>query len=229
MKYLPMLMVIFVILVSAVAEAQPPGHIAFLCTSCHQKFSYQQPYAQNLSVPVKNSHVINEFPCYKHECHYSAPGQRVGNRYSLHMSKPVCKNCHLDIHTVHRDEVNCKICHLSPRGWNSSIAIVPAPTETMYYEGIMIGIPRSGECKYCHLDVSGARRLHEVHKQVLNRTCADCHGKAIESRTDLIARITGIPLPEEKRVLPLPIREFSRLFDEIAREFMGFAISVRVK
>jgi RNase P subunit RPR2 len=218
-----------------------PGHLGVFCTPCHQKYSYRQPYAGNLTASVKNPSVIDMFPCYKEPCHYSSPVKwgRGGNRYSLHMQKEICKNCHAgingeyDVHTVHQRikgiSVNCKICHQSFRGWNSSLVIIPAPRkeQIFVYEGIEIAIPNK-ECEYCHRNIIGKTRLHEVHEPVLKIACQDCHGQIIESRPDLIAKITGEPLPEKKvKLEALPVRELSMFFDEIARQFLNFYESLR--
>jgi hypothetical protein len=48
-------------------------HIGALCTTCHEKFSFNQSYAENLSAPVGNTDLINMYPCYKKPCHYSSP------------------------------------------------------------------------------------------------------------------------------------------------------------
>lgn len=223
---------------------EPGRHIGALCTPCHEKYSYRQPYAENLTAPVKNPKVIDMFPCYKKPCHYSSPVEwgGGGNRYLFHTKEEICKNCHggikgeYDMHAIHRKDntsVNCKICHMSPEGWNSSTVIVPA-YENLYIGGSIlmntsIRIPPWGnDCGYCHKSATGARRLHDVHKQTIKIICKECHGQIIESDPDLIAKITEeSSLVEKARMEPLPIREFSRLFDNIAEEMLRFYGSLK--
>jgi len=237
------LIIILVLNSMGIAYARSPyletWHIGALCTPCHEKYSYRQPYAENLTIIVKNPEVIDMFPCYKKPCHYSSPVEwgGVGDRYIFHTKEGICKNCHApikgeyDMHAIHRKNnisVDCKTCHMSPVGWNSSIVTVPA-YDNLYISGSIlmntsIRTPAWGnDCGYCHKSATGARRLHDVHKQVIKIACKECHGQIIESDPDLIARIAEEPLPVEKaKAEPMPIRELSMLFDEIVRQFLSF-------
>jgi hypothetical protein len=201
--------------------SDPKAHLGTICIECHQRYS----------AAIKNPKVSSFTPCYDRDCHKLA--DRWGGkkkRERTHLLKKVCENCHREIHTTHRDKVNCRICHMSPRGWNSSKVRIPIPKEQIVFEGITISVPERADCEYCHFNIPKATNIHEIHAPGLknNQTCVKCHGKVIEKRPDLIARVRGVPLVGFKKKLePLPIREFLRLFDEIAKEMMEVIVRVR--
>ena len=220
-------------------SAKPPDnvHVGTICLSCHKNYS-------------DNPAISKFFPCSKSTCHKSNPTGRWGwgprNRYSLHLKRTVCINCHdgtpekFDIHAIHlnfeklginRTAVECAICHWTPEGYNSSIAKVPA------YEDLYVGDsaiknmsvrppPWGGDCGYCHEGVSNAKRLHDVHEPVLNTTCKNCHGPAIEKRPDLIVKIIGESAiqgqdTELKKKESLVLMELSKFFSEILEVIMS--------
>jgi len=221
--------------------AQPQGHIANYCVPCHQKFSAQQPYAQNLSVTVKNPRVLSVFPCGKAVCHPTNPvkfpqtaGIVVPNRWTLHLG--ICGNCHpvadgkYNIHRIHlkfeelnlsRPPVKCETCHATPQGFNTSLVDVPAWGREAAPGEFRIP-PWKGECGYCHPSAAGARRLHDVHGPVIMNACPVCHSAAILNRKDLVLRITGRSPQvenggETKGVEEFfMVKEFSNLFEKIA-------------
>jgi hypothetical protein len=223
------------------AGAQPQGHIGNYCVECHNRFSADQPYASDLSVPMTNPRIRSIFPCSKEVCHPTNPvkfpqyaGKIVPNRWTLHLR--ICGNCHpmkngsYDIHRIHRkfEELNlsrppvdCALCHATPEGYNSSIVEVPPrPAAGL---GDPMRPPWGGDCGYCHPSARGAERLHQVHKPVLAEMCDVCHGRAILERKDLIYRVTsqsphaGGPKLDEggERRFSL-IQEFLFLFYNIA-------------
>jgi hypothetical protein len=217
-----------------------PEHIGALCTPCHDKFSYRQPYAENLSAPVRSSDVTDMYPCYKKPCHYSSPVKwgGSGNRYKRHMGEGICKNCHgkngeFDIHKSHTKNdttVNCNYCHSSPMGWNSSHVEVPA-YEDIYIAGsallnTSIRKPKWGnDCGYCHITVAGAKRMHNVHKLVIERACVDCHGEIIESVPNPLKKAIiegGAPVEVKVSVAQSLMKEYYVLFDRISLQFLNF-------
>lgn len=240
------LILIFPILGAGYVSAQgPPNHPGKICVNCHQKYS--------------DNDAIKKFsPCAKSTCHRSSSTGRWGggpaNRYSLHLQQKVCVNCHksagdkYDVHSIHlkfeelglnRTAVECKICHNSPKGYNSSIAHVP-PYEDLYIAGSTLmntsirRPPWNNDCGYCHPSVTGAKRLHDVHAPVIEGACKVCHGPIIESKLDLIAKITGKPLRPLQKVVKtqskeagLFVKEFSRLFEDIALQILRFYKSLK--
>jgi hypothetical protein len=95
----------------------------------------------------------------------------------------VCVGCHnstsgeLEVHSIHRSQINCRVCHQSFRGWNSSVATIPAPRpgDIKVIEGIRLAIPGEKECAYCHLTARTPVRLHDVHAPILEDSCPRCH------------------------------------------------------
>lgn len=171
------------------------------CTPCHAKFQD----AFNMSKGM-----VSMASCSEEVCHGAKE-----RRYEAH--KNICSGCHVDIHTVHREmdiSVNCRICHQSPRGWNSSIAVIPS--EKIYTFGnINITIPKSRECGYCHRSAAGAVHMHDAHERIMDKACQKCHGPRVTAATEV--------LPKEKVELELmPIRQFSMLFNEITRQIFKF-------
>ncbi|NOZ76790.1 MAG: hypothetical protein GXO65_03755, partial [Euryarchaeota archaeon] len=81
------------------------------------------------------------------------------------------------------------------RGWNSSIATIPRPTEDEIkviteaelpgverkeleeYLGIRIMVPKEKDCRYCHQSAYYPTSLHDVHRPVLEKACASCHNR----------------------------------------------------
>ncbi len=235
MRYVLIIVTMVTALVAALTvfgtdiSAQPADHIGTICVSCHKNYT--------------DNPVISKFsPCSKSTCHRSNPtgkwGQGPRNRYSIHIQKAVCINCHtgtpekFDIHAVHgtdfkrldinRTAVECTICHWTPEGYNSSIARVPA-YENLYVAGSAIKNtsirrpPWGGNCSYCHESVSNATRLHDVHRPVLNTACKSCHGKVIENRPDLIARVVG-----ESSIPGIPGNETKKNGSRISKKLFGF-------
>lgn len=241
MKCLPTVLLVAVVLAVAPVLAQPPGHIGNYCVPCHDKFSAEKPYASNLSLPVTNPKVTRIFPCYKSECHrFTSLGRWEERRYEMHINEKICKNCHaakdgeFDIHSIHlksenlinRTPVECKICHRTPEGYNSSIAHVP-PYDNLYIaESTLMNTsirvpPWNNDCGYCHPSVRGAKRLHDIHRPVIKKACPECHGESIESRSDLFVKVTGSGLPEKKDAIEKHgksaiVQVFSNIFKEMA-------------
>jgi hypothetical protein len=124
-------------------------------------------------------------------------------RRSIHTRGRLCKDCHsalaggYDVHSVHREEVNCKICHASPRGWNSSIATIPVPEKTILYDGEYITIPGGSDCPYCHKSTESPKSLHDAHQPMLEETCPGCHGEVKEGT--LVLWGWEIPPKKEER------------------------------
>jgi|GEM_PF-7097413 hypothetical protein len=193
----------------------PKTHLGAICIDCHKRFK-----------DVIDNPTVSSFrPCYKDDCHLSADkwGGK-SKRESLHLSREICKNCHTEIHTTHRDRVNCRVCHMSPRGWNSSKVRIPVSKEQRVFEEMTITIPGSAECSYCHFKIPSAKNIHEVHSPELknNQTCLKCHGKVIEKRPDLIAKMSGEKIEEKKRGLmnSRPIVEFIRFYNLITMQLI---------
>lgn len=242
-RYIFIVPLIFMTLgVSYVLAQGPPDHLGEICITCHQKYS-------------DNTAIAQFSPCAKKVCHKSNPTERWGgrgphDRYPLHLKKEICGNCHriidgrYDIHSIHlkfgelginRAPIECRTCHWLPEGYNSSLAYVPA-YDNLYIAGstltnTSIRIPPwRNDCGYCHPSVVGARRLHDVHEPVIEIVCKECHGSIIESRLELIAKITGKPLQPEietKREI-LVVKELSLLFDEIAWQILDFYNYLRI-
>jgi hypothetical protein len=176
------------------------------CEGCHGKL-----HKGDVCIPCHREKAIrNTSGCLK-ECHTKKPAERA----ALHLKEYMCRDCHsaiaggFDVHTVHRREVNCRVCHLSPLGWNSSIATIPAPARRVRIEGYTIYIPGSGECPYCHKSAEKPERLHDVHAPVLNKSCEGCHKKIKEETL----KLWGLEKPVEVKK--------ENLFSLIKRKIKG--------
>jgi hypothetical protein len=163
----------------------PSKHPGAYCINCHKRFI------------VDNPTVVEMFPCNKQPCHSLGEEERA----AIHLKEYMCEDCHaamskgFDIHNIHRGKVNCKICHLSPRGWNSSIATIPEPTKKIESEGYTIYIPGDTKCPYCHKTAEKPKKLHQVHQPVINTSCKTCHGKMKPS----ILKLWGIEAKKIKK------------------------------
>ena len=124
----------------------------------------------------------------------------------------ICENCHprweTNIQTIHnthldfgyltinRSGVECKLCHATPQGYNSSIVQVPPFPGA---DKILIGeINRpnwEGECSFCHFTIRGAERVHDIHEPVILKECPICHSKHILDSEAMFKR-AGVPFPE---------------------------------
>ncbi len=217
------------------------SHIGALCTACHDKFAYRQPYAENLSSLVRNPEVIDMFPCYKRPCHFSSNTDwgGGGNRYGRHMGTSTCKNCHgesgkFDIHKSHtknESTLDCNYCHASPMGWNSSRVTIPAYEDLYIADSTLLNtsIRKPGwanDCGYCHVGAANATRQHEVHEQVIEAACVECHGEIIESVPNPLKKAVvegDEPPPEVRMSLAQRVMlEYSGLFSRISVEFLDF-------
>jgi hypothetical protein len=215
----------------------PKKHPGAVCYGCHQRFSISQPYASDLSAPVRNSDVFKVYTCYKKACHLASKIEGGAAKMAIHMSKPVCKNCHgingeYSIHKVHKNDnttLDCNICHKSPRGWNSSKVAIPAYENLYIADSALMNMsirvpPWDSDCGYCHPSVVDAKRLHDVHELVIEIACKECHGQIIES----------VPNPFKKAVIevsstdgvvsvkPSLTGEFSTFFENISLRFLSF-------
>lgn len=217
-------------------------HIGALCTTCHDKFSSRQPFAENFSAPVKSTDVTDMYPCFKKPCHYSSPVKwgGGGNRYSLHMSENICKNCHgingrFDIHISHTTNgttVTCSNCHGSIDGWNSTRVEVP-PFDDKYVANSSIlnttlRIPQwDGDCGYCHKSIQNATRQHNVHALVIEKACVECHGEIIKTVPNPLEKKgvdegTGPGVPKEPTFFQILLGEYQQLFENISMKFLDF-------
>jgi len=215
-------------------------HIGALCVACHNEYSFRQEGALNFSAPVKNTDVIDMYPCYKAPCHYSSNTKwgGGGNRYSLHMSEGICKNCHgkngeFDIHKSHTKNgttVNCNFCHASAMGWNSTHVEIPPYEEAYVARSAMLNtsiiVPNwEGDCGYCHVTLKNATRQHHVHELVLETACVDCHGKVIESVPDPIKEIViegGVTPEAQISFMESIMYEYYALFEDISLKLLDF-------
>lgn len=190
------------------------GHVGELCVACHQRFSISKEYADKLPYKVEEPKVTNIFPCGKSTCHYSTGptkfNPRTSSRWSLHLN--ICENCHPrwnssfeTVHNTHlnfsyltlnRSGVDCKLCHASRRGYNSSIAVIPRWEEG--YEKEIYVPPWNNSCAFCHFTIKNATRVHDVHEPVMLKACAICHSKYILNSSGMFARI-GMPYPFEEK------------------------------
>lgn len=107
------------------ARGGPPGHVGDYCITCHQRFSYEKPYAEDLPVPVTFPKVISFSPCDGTRCHNSktdgfSTGKR--DRWPLHLK--ICGNCHKMIngsYSIHRIHLNFEdLLENIPEDWNFS-------------------------------------------------------------------------------------------------------------
>ncbi|MFQ6136532.1 MAG: hypothetical protein ACE5PM_05070 [Candidatus Hydrothermarchaeales archaeon] len=175
-----------------------PG--ALRCWPCHVRFSYKQPYAENLTAPVRNNDVLQFRACAKEACHDSRPGVRSlwgGKRYGIHVNSRVCKNCHAaingtyDIHTI----------HLKPESILANI-----PQDLVLYENYNWTLPQEVisdlvrppvDCNTCHWTPEGynsplasvppyeelyiagsALKNTSIRKPPWNKDCGYCHPSA---------------------------------------------------
>jgi len=190
------------------------GHVGELCVACHQRFSINKEYADKLPYKVEEPKVLSIFPCGKSTCHYSTGPTRfmpyTTSRWSLHLN--ICENCHPKwnssfdtIHNTHlnfsyltlnRSGVDCKLCHFSPTGYNSSIAFIQPWPES--YEKEIYVAPWNGSCAFCHFLINNATRVHDVHKPVMLSACSICHSEHILKAPRMFSRI-GIAYPFEEK------------------------------
>ncbi|MEE8168162.1 MAG: hypothetical protein V3T58_04755 [Candidatus Hydrothermarchaeales archaeon] len=187
----------------------PAKHPGALCTDCHTRFVEDRPELKRFN------------PCYEKPCHRSKPGGRMGNaRYSTHIQKKVCKNCHVqkdgeyDIHEIHfnfssllppwkieypenvslREEgVECAPCHAYPGGYNTSKVSVPLWGEALKRMPVsgVVRPPWDNKCSFCHLSAKKAVRLHDVHKPVIMQACPVCHTSKVFKQENLVGRVAG--------------------------------------
>jgi len=205
------------------------NHVGELCVACHWRFSADKEYADKLPYKIEDPKLSSINPCGKNSCHYSTstgptafvPGST--SRWSLHLN--TCDNCHprwnSSIETVHnthlnfsyltlnRSGVECKLCHFSPRGYNSSIVAVPQWEEG--YDKEIYVAPWNNSCAFCHFTIKNAKRVHDVHEPVLLKTCVTCHSEYIVGSPRMFQRI-GLfyPYEEEK-----PKTSGERIIEEI--------------
>jgi hypothetical protein len=187
MRYLVIILVLAIPLAYSYSPHDDPAyHLGANCTPCHLKFN------------INNSEARDMFPCVKSTCHRTAISGYIagaGNqteedmlkakedRYKTHLNTTLCIGCHFttngtyNIHLIHTGFLSCRICHQSPRGWNSSIATVPAPRPHQIIKsgGFEFFVPETVECGYCHLTAKDPTRLHDIHEPVLEKACDSCH------------------------------------------------------
>ncbi len=199
------------------------GHPGELCVSCHTRFSVERPYADELPYNVSNPAVLHIMPCSKTTCHKTPPTKfnpRGTTRWTLHL--PICENCHpvwnTSVDTIHnthlnfsylllnRSHVECRFCHTSPQGYNTSVVQVPPwPVEAYASPAGTIYKPKwAGNCSYCHFTIRGAERVHDVHYPVLLNACPICHSSYILDAPNMFDRID---YPYPKREIKPPTTE----------------------
>jgi len=218
------LLVFFLTMFPVNAENLHGGEI---CLGCHQKLA--DTFGIDGGIQVVN---INS-KCGK--CHAYVrtknPDARMKGQ-QLHMT--ICKGCHPPVHILHKEKkIGCRVCHQSPRGWNSSIVTIPVPEkeDMMVFDGVEIAIPKSSDCGYCHISGRNARRVHDYHESKMGEICEECHPNVMESKQaktghELVRRYL-MEEEEEKNNPPFLILEFSRYFIEISKNLEALFLSVR--
>ncbi|MFQ5800422.1 MAG: hypothetical protein ACE5HH_01715 [Candidatus Hydrothermarchaeales archaeon] len=195
------------------------SHVGEICVGCHTRFSKDRPYANELPYNVSKDAVLHIFPCSKPACHRTPPTRfapRGTARWTLHLK--ICDNCHPrwnssyeTIHNTHlnfsylalnRSGVECKLCHATPLGYNSSVVHVPPfPGDESEFIGKIFKPQWEGECSYCHFTINGAERVHDVHEPVLLEACPICHSSYILKSKAMFDRI-DFPYPFEEKKPP---------------------------
>ncbi len=222
-------------------------HPGAFCIPCHQRFSEHSQYGAGIPVPVKNKGVVTLFPCIKPGCHQDNPKVPLRIRYQKHLG--ICGNCHpqkngtYEIHDIHlnfsilqppwelkypqnislRNEgVECKLCHASATGYNSTIASVPPLNLTApVLPGTVIKPPWKNSCAFCHPTVKDAERLHDVHEPLILEACPVCHTSKIFERRDYVTKVASQKSLLEKKLIELKeeffvVREIRFYFNDIA-------------
>jgi hypothetical protein len=221
----PLVIILCVILTNIIPVNAAYLHGGDICFDCHRRLN--TTFEINPGVQVMGL----QANCDK--CHgffRTDDPERRAKGQEMHMD--ICKGCHEEVHTLHKErKIGCRVCHQSPRGWNSSIVELPAPKkeDMMVFEGVEIAIPKSGDCGYCHINARRAERVHDVHETELGKICKDCHPTIEESRQarsghELVKRYLWQPKGEEKAP-PFLVLEFSRYFTEISKNIEALFLS----
>jgi hypothetical protein len=195
-------------------------HVGEICIACHSRFSKDRPYVSELPYNVSNNALLHIFPCSKPACHINNPPTKWRpkgtKRWDLHLK--ICENCHprwntsLDtIHNTHlnfsylmidQDSVDCRFCHASPLGYNSSIVQVPPwPEDITKFKDDIIRPSWGDDCGFCHFTIQGAARVHDVHEPVLLNACPVCHSPYILDSENMFNRI-NFPFPLKEEIPP---------------------------
>lgn len=195
--------------------------ISVKCVGCHKIMSE----TGNPNIPpdilVSDWSIKSKPNCQK--CHeYLAKGKGASNSPKLQkLHLDICSGCHPEMHTLHVEKrIGCRVCHQSPRGWNSSIVSIPAmpeiPKDGMY-------IPESGDCGSCHINARTGDRVHDFHARNIEELCTSCHGEGIQA-----------PLGEEEGeegrsfvVIRSILGEFSTMFDGISKDITTIISGIR--
>lgn len=250
--------VIFFIGLAYASWYETVGHPGAICVPCHQRFSERSPYGINASIPVKNFAIQTIFPCSKPGCHKSNPAYPEKTRWKLHLG--ICSNCHLakegeyDIHENHLNfsllqppwelnypsnislreaGVECRICHATPEGYNSTIVRVPPINiTTLPLPGTVIRPPWNNSCSYCHPAVKDAKRLHDVHEPVILEACPVCHTSKVFSNQGFVLRVAGEKSLLAKKLIEIKeeffmMKELRSYFFDIADQIIKVYLSFR--
>jgi len=235
-------------------------HPATFCIPCHQRFYEMSKYALDIPTPLKNREITTIFPCSKPGCHKNNKNIPLPKRWERHLG--ICGNCHplkdgkYDIHSIHLNfsllqppwelgypaaqninlrnkSVECRICHATPEGYNSSIATVPPLNISILPITTKVTKPQwDNKCSYCHPAVKGAKRLHDVHEPVILKACPVCHTSRIFERKDFLRQVAGEKALLEKGLIEIKeefflIKEFRAYFSEIAEQLINAFLSIR--
>ncbi len=262
MKYVLFLSAFIALLVGiAHAEDwyESAGHPGTFCAPCHQRFSERSPYAVGIPKQVKNPEVIAIFPCSKPGCHQYNRAIPLPVRWQRHLG--ICGNCHpqkagkYDVHNIHLNfsllqppwaleyptnqsptlrekPVECKICHATPEGFNSSVATVPPWNASLpRIPGSILKPPWNNDCSYCHPAAKDATRLHDVHTPVIILACPVCHTSKIFTRQDFLGAVAGEKSLIQMKIIEIKeefllIKEFRAYFYDIADQIIEIYVSL---
>jgi len=243
--------------VQAQSWYQTTEHPANFCIPCHQRFAENSVHATDIPNPMTAKYALTIFPCTKPGCHKINPDFPEKKRWSKHLG--ICGNCHsqkngkYDIHEIHlnfslleppwvleypqnislrTEGVECKLCHATPEGYNSSIVSVPPLNVSIpRIPGTVIKPPWNNDCSYCHPTVNGAKRLHDVHEPIILKACPVCHTSRIFSRKDFLIRVAGEKSLFEKKLIEIKeeffvIKELRNYFSAITDQLIKVYISI---